>query len=69
MESFLAGLKVEDIHCFRHAGIKDLTASLRDYVSFYNKRLHTSNGGRTPAETEHEYFQKHGAVEAAGCAL
>lgn len=70
MESFFASLKVEETYRFRYAGIRDLTASLRDYISFYNnKRLHTSNGGRAPAETELEYFQKHGAVEAIGCAL
>lgn len=70
MESFFASLKVEEIYRFRYAGIKDLTASLRDYISFYNnKRPHTSNGGRTPVETELKYFQKHGAVEAIGCAF
>ena len=70
MESFFASLKVEEIYRFRYAGIKDLTASLRDYISFYNnKRPHTSNGGRTPAETELEYFRKHGAVEITGCAF
>lgn len=70
MESFFASLKVEEIYRFCYAGIRDLTASLRDYISFYNnKRPHTSNGGRTPAETELEYFQKHGADEATGCAL
>lgn len=70
MESFFASLKVEEIYRFRYAGIKDLTASLRDYISFYNnKRPHTSNGGRTPAETELKYFQKHGAVEVTGCAF
>ena len=70
MESFFASLKVEEIYRFCYAGIRDLTASLRDYISFYNnKRPHTSNGVRTPAETELEYFQKHGADEATGCAL
>lgn len=70
MESFFASLKVEEIYRFRYAGIKDLTVSLRDYISFYNnKRPHTSNGGRTPTETELEYFQKHGAVEVTGCAF
>lgn len=70
MESFFASLKVEEIYRFRYAGISDLTTSLRDYISFYNnKRPHTSNGGRTPAETELEYFQKQSAVEATGCAL
>lgn len=70
MESFFASLKVEEIYRFHYAGIKDLTASLRDYISFYNnKRPHTNNEGRTPAETELKYSQKHGAVEAIGCAF
>lgn len=70
VESFFASLKVKEIYRFRYVGIKDLTASLRNYISFYNnKRPHTSNGGRTPAKTELEYFQKHGAVEATGCAF
>lgn len=70
MESFFASLKVEEIHRFHYAGISDLTASLRDYISFYNnKRLHTSIGGRTPAEAENEYFQRASAVERTDCAL
>ena len=70
MESFFASLKVEEIHRFHYTGKSDLTASLRDYISFYNnKRPHSNNGGRTPAETEHEYLQKQSAVEATGCAF
>ena len=70
MESFFSSLKVEEIHRFHYAGISDLTASLRDYISFYNnKRLHTSIGGRTPAEAENEYFQRASAVERTDCAL
>lgn len=70
MESFFASLKVEEIHRFHYAGISDLTASLRDYISFYNnKRPHTSIGGRTPAEAENEYFQRTSAVEVSSCAL
>lgn len=70
MESFFASLKVEEIHRFHYAGISDLTASLRDYISFYNnKRLHTSIGGRTPAEAENEYFQRASAVERTDRAL
>ena len=70
MESFFASLKVEEIHRFHYAGISDLTASLRDYISFYNnKRPHTSIGGRTPVEAENEYFQSASAVEVTGCAF
>lgn len=70
MESFFASLKVEEIHRFHYAGISDLTASLRNYIFFYNnKRPHSNNGGRTPTETEHEYLQKQSAVEATDCAL
>lgn len=70
MESFFASLKVEEIHRFHYTGICDLTASLRDYISFYNnKRPHTSIGGRTPAEAENEYFQRKSKVEASSCAL
>ena len=58
MESFFASLKVEEIHRYRYANISDLTASLRDYISFYNnRRPHTSIGGRTPVEAENEYFR------------
>ncbi len=42
-------MKVEEIHCFRHAGIKDLTASLRDYVSFY---IIAANGHTPVMEAE-----------------
>ena len=70
MESFFASLKVEEIHRFHYTGISDLTASLRDYIFFYNnKRPHSNNGGRTPAETENEYFQKASAVAVTNCAL
>lgn len=70
MESFFASLKVEEIYRFRYAGIYDLTASLRDYISFYNnKRPHTSIGGKTPVEAESEYFQKQSTVEEIDCAL
>ena len=70
MESFFASLKVEEIHRFHYTGKGDLTASLRDYISFYNnKRPHSNNGGRTPAETEREYLQKQSTVEATGCAF
>lgn len=70
MESFFASLKVEEIHRFHYTGKGDLTASLRDYIFFYNnKRPHSNNGGRTPAEAENEYFKKQSAVEATVCAL
>lgn len=70
MESFFASLKVEEIYRSHYAGISDLTASLRSYISFYNnKRPHTSIGGKTPVEAENEYFQRLSAVEATGCAL
>ena len=70
MESFFTSLKVEEIHRFHYTGISDLTASLRDYIFFYNnKRPHSNNGGRTPAETENEYFQKASAVAVTNCAL
>jgi len=69
MESFFASLKVEEIYRFRYAGINDLTASLRDYISFYNnRRPHTSIGGRTPVEEENEYFQMQSTVETTDCA-
>lgn len=70
MESFFAGLKVEEIYRFHYAGISDLTASLRSYISFYNnRRPHTSIGGKTPVETENEYFQRLSAVETTDCAF
>ena len=70
MESFFASLKAEEIYRFHYVGINDLTASLRDYVSFYNnKRPHSNNGGKTPVEAENEYFQRLSAVEAIGCAF
>ena len=70
MESFFASLKVEEIHRFHYVGISDLTASLWEYISFYNnKRPHSNNGGRTPAEAENEYFQKTSAVAVTSCAL
>ena len=70
MESFFASLKVEEIYRFHYAGISDLTASLRSYISFYNnKRPHTSIGGITPVEAENEYFQRLSAVETTGCAF
>ena len=39
MESFFASLKVEETHRFCYAGMSDLTASLRDYIAFYNRPL------------------------------
>lgn len=70
MESFFASLKVEEIHRFHYVGISDLTASLWEYISFYNnKRPHSNNGGRTPAEAENEYFQKTSAIAVTSCAL
>jgi len=69
MESFFASLKVEEIYRFRYTGIGDLSASLRDYISFYNNmRPHTSIGGRTPIEAENEYFQKQSTFEKNECA-
>ncbi len=57
MESFFASLKTEKIHRFQYAGIADLTASLRDYNSFYNhKRRHSSIGNMTPIQTEENYI-------------
>lgn len=38
---------------FRYAGMSDLTASLRDYITFYNeKRPHTTIGNLTPIQAE-----------------
>ncbi len=69
MESFFASLKVEEIYRYHYTGIRDLTASLRDYISFYNNiRPHTSNGARTPVEAENEYFQKQSTFEKIECA-
>ena len=70
MESFFASLKVEEIHRFHYTGKGDLTASLRDYISFYNnRRPHTSIGDRTPAEAENEYFQRTSTIAVTSCAL
>lgn len=57
MESFFASLKVEETHRFCYAGMSDLTASLRDYIAFYNeKRPHTTSGNLTPIQAENNYY-------------
>lgn len=69
MESFFASLKVEETHRFRYAGISDLTASLRDYISFYNERRpHTSIGNLTPAQAENKYYKEQSTAKQIGCA-
>lgn len=45
MESFFANLKVEEIYRFRYTGIRNLSASLRDYISFYNNIRDASGPG------------------------
>lgn len=69
MESFFASLKVEETHRFRYAGISDLTASLRDYITFYNeKRPHTSIGNLTPIQAESNYYKEESTANHIGCA-
>ena len=69
MESFFASLKVEETHRFRYAGISDLTASLREYISFYNeKRPHSSIGNLTPIQAENNYYKEQSTAKHIGCA-
>ena len=69
MESFFASLKVEETHRFRYAGMSDLTASLRDYISFYNeKRPHSSIGNLTPVQAENNYYKEQSTAQYIGCA-
>lgn len=69
MESFFASLKVEETHRFRYAGISDLTASLREYISFYNeKRPHSSIGNLTPIQAENNYYKEQSTANYIGCA-
>ena len=69
MESFFASLKVEETHRFHYGGMSDLTASLRDYISFYNeKRPHSSIGTLTPIQAENNYYKEQSAANHIGCA-
>ena len=69
MESFFASLKVEETHRYRYANISDLTASLRDYISFYNeKRPHSSIGNLTPVQAENNYYKEQSTAKYIGCA-
>lgn len=69
MESFFASLKVEETHRYRYANISDLTASLRDYISFYNeKRPHSSIGNLTPVQAENNYYKEQSTAKSIGCA-
>lgn len=69
MESFFASLKVEETHRYRYANISDLTASLRDYISFYNeKRPHSSIGNLTPVQAENKYYKEQSTAKHNGCA-
>lgn len=69
MESFFASLKVEETHRYRYANISDLTASLRDYITFYNeKRPHSSIGNLTPVQAEDNYYKEQSTAKSIGCA-
>lgn len=69
MESFFASLKVEETHRFRYAGMSDLTASLRDYITFYNeKRPHTTIENLTPIQAENNYYKEQSTANHIGCA-
>ena len=69
MESFFASLKVEETYRFRYGGMSDLTASLRDYISFYNeKRPHSSIGTLTPIQAENNYYKEESTAKHIGCA-
>ncbi len=67
MESFFADLKVEETHRYRHANISDLTASLRDYISFYTKkRPHSSIRNLTPVQAEDKYYKEESTAKHIG---
>lgn len=70
MESFFGSLKTEEIHRYRYHGISDLSASLREYLNFYNhKRPHSSIDNQTPVQAEETYYKKQSAVSiSADCA-
>lgn len=69
MESFFASLKVEETHRYRYANMSDLTASLRNYISFYNKsRPHSSIGNLTPVQAENKYYKEQSTAKHIGCA-
>ena len=69
MESFFASLKVEETHRYRYANMSDLTASLREYISFYNeRRLHSSIGNLTPVQVENKYYKEQSTAKHIGCA-
>lgn len=69
MESFFASLKVEETHRFHYVGMSDLTASLRDYISFYNeKRPHTTIGNLTPIQAENNYYEEQSTAKLISCA-
>lgn len=69
MESFFASLKVEETHRYRYANMRDLTASLREYISFYNeRRLHSSIGNLTPVQVENKYYKEQSTAKHIGCA-
>ena len=69
MESFFASLKVEETHRYRYANMSDLTASLREYISFYNeRRLHSSIGDLTPVQVENKYYKEQSTAKHIGWA-
>ena len=64
MESFFAALKVEETHRFQYRDISDLTASLRNYLDFYNRlRPHSSIGNLTPIQAEIAYYHEKSTVK------
>lgn len=69
MESFFASLKAEETHRFRYAGMRSLTASLRDYIFFYNERRpHTTIRNLTPIQAENNYYAEQSTANHIGCA-
>lgn len=54
---------------YRYANISDLTASPRDYITFYNeKRPHSSIGNLTPVQAEDNYYKEQSTAKSIGCA-
>ena len=57
-ESFMKTLKQEEIHCRDYRDIEDLEAHLEEFLDrYYNGRLHSALGYRTPEEFEKECAQ------------
>ncbi len=60
MESFFARLKVEEVFAESYQNLNEAYSSVFEYIEmFYNRvRRHSTNGYKSPAEFENNYYEK-----------